>query len=327
MQDLKNSSKSKTQDNEGCSYSEESNLIRTLSKAELEELVFRYYCELREKRKRGTELASELEDMKNHLEFLKKSNHILIAELKALHTEKRETESAWCEQKKKIKTLEKTLGNVLGGRPGERDALKLALTVGELVSGLRQEIQNNKAEMEALKNENFSLREESTKRKVEVKSRRRTQVQTIRNRNDNEGIKKAFIEDLKLKNEELVQKLEHLQLKLDEKTHNQLADNGESPNVYETVMLSVRHSLEKIYKEFMLEFSRSRDGDQSVYSLNSPTFANIEKSLNHLIKRLHTKTEPPKEKEEKPAGFSLLKYISLKVSKSPTPRIRSRQLL
>lgn len=105
MQNIKKFLVGGTQKNESSSvlHSNELSLVKTLLKPELEELVFQYYYDLKEKRKRVEDLQGQLEDANNHLGFLRKSNLVLTGELNSLYQEKKETEITCWEQVKRTK--------------------------------------------------------------------------------------------------------------------------------------------------------------------------------------------------------------------------------
>lgn len=66
----------------------------------------------------------------------------------------------------------------------------------------------------------------------------------------------------------------------------------ESPiNPDSSVILQTKIELEKLYKKFLLELSKSHDGDESLYILKSPDFCAVEHGLNAVIMRLQDHIE------------------------------------
>lgn len=149
--------------NESSSTSEDLNSVKTLPKAELEELVFQYYYDLREKRRRVEDLLGQLEDANNYVEFLRKNNLVLIGEINRLCQEKKETEFTCSENTKRIKCLENglaALGTVLGDANEGEDVIGAAGKVEVLVTQLRGKLEHCEHEVNSLKTQNSSLREQ-----------------------------------------------------------------------------------------------------------------------------------------------------------------------
>lgn len=183
-----------------------------------------------------------------------------------------------------------------------------------------KKIHKKNTKIEVLKSELSTLREEQLSKdnthEQELLQHDLNQQELLKAQNDltvENNLLLSRLEKSRKNNDALSQKLMVLHTKLEASNKeffalSQQMSSQEPPPTAECIhsdsnsnqseFLVLKHSLERLYKQFMLEFSKSSDGNVSLYSLESPQFSHIERGLNNLIMQLHEKLDRTETKKQ-----------------------------